>query len=320
MSTPAAAALSGTSAAPAGSGTGGPPVQPGTGGGGAGPAGGSASNQPYFDSWLPAAAPENKDTREWLANKNFADPATLVKSYRAIETEASTLRSAANLKGYPVDKVDPTTGAVTKADENQVKAWRTTMGVPETADKYEIPLPSANPYPQFAQFMKEGMLEANVPAAMAPRLAAVYEAAVAKMETQLRAQEDTQSQAKLLELQNAWGSQYQERVALAGRGKEWLAKEVGGLNDVQLRTMEAILGTDKFMTAMWKFGAGNKEASFAGGNGNPAGFANSASEARAQYDQLQADRAAGKVTTEVYRKRERELAETIASGFPAAVN
>ena len=325
MSTPAAAALSGTSAATPAPGAGGAPggaaaVQPGAGGGGAGPAGGGASNQPFFDSWLPAAAPENKDTRDWLANKNFADPATLVKSYRAIETEASTLRSAANLKGYPVDKVDPTTGAVTKADENQVKAWRTTMGVPETADKYEIPLPSTNPYPQFAQFMKEGMLEANVPAAMAPRLAAVYEAAVAKMETQLRAQEDTQSQAKLLELQNSWGSAYQERVALAGRGKEWLAKEVGGLNEVQLRTMEAVLGTDKFMTAMWQIGAGNKEASFAGGNGNPAGFANSASEARAQYDQLQADRAAGKVTTEVYRKRERELAETIAAGFPAAVN
>jgi hypothetical protein len=295
-------------------------VAPGAGGAGAGPAGGGASNQPFFDSWLPATAPENKDTRDWLANKNFADPATLVKSYRAIETEASTLRSAANLKGYPVDKVDPATGAVTKPDENAVKAWRTTMGVPESADKYEIALPSANPYPQFAQYMKEGMLEANVPAAMAPRLAQVYEAAVAKMETQLRAAEDTASQAKLLELQNAWGSQYQERVALAGRGKEWLAKEVGGLNDMQMRSLEAVLGTDKFMTAMWKFGAGNKEASFAGSGSNPGQFAGGASEAEAQYKQLQADRAAGKISTEDYRKRETELANTIAAGYPTAVN
>ncbi|HLN48596.1 MAG TPA: hypothetical protein VK251_03720 [Steroidobacteraceae bacterium] len=36
--------------------------------------------------------------------------------------------------------------------------------------------------------------------------------------------------------------------------------------------------------------------------------------ARAEYDQLMADRAANKVSTEVYRKRERELAEIIANG------
>jgi hypothetical protein len=295
-------------------------VAPGAGGGGAGPAGGGsgsgAANQPFFDSWLPASAPDTKETRDWLANKNFADPATLVKSYRETEREAATLRTAANLKGYPADKVDPATGAVTKADPNQVQAWRTAMGVPDAADKYEVPIPSANPYPQFAQYMKEGMLEANVPAAMAPRLAQVYEAAVARMETELRAKEDTDSTAALKNLEAEWGANYQERVSLASRGKEWLSREVGGLNDVQMRTLESVLTTPKFMAAMWKIGAGNREISFPGKDGGGARpFEGGASQAQADYDQLQADRAAGKISTEAYRKREQELAEVIASGF-----
>lgn len=301
-------------------------MAPGAGGGGAGPAGGSpgasptAANDGFWKDWT---APEQKETRDWIANKNYADPFTLAKTAQGLEKEAANLRSAVSLKAYPADKVNPD-GTVVKADENAVKAWRTTMGVPETADKYEIAVPSTNPYPQFAQYMKEGMLEANVPAAMAPRLAQVYEAAVAKMETELRKAEDTQSALKLTELQHAWGPQYQERVALAGRGKEWLAKEVGGLNDMQLRSLEAILGTDKFMTAMWKFGAGNKEPGFAGAAGNPSTFGTTASAAQAELDQMTADRSAGKISDfqwkAKYEQRSVELMNMIAAGRAGETN
>lgn len=294
-------------------------MAPGAGGAGAGPAGGGSSNQPFFDTWLPATAPENKDTRDWLANKNFADPATLVKSYRGLETEATTLRATANLKGYPVDKVNAD-GTVIKAEENAVKAWRTTMGVPETADKYEIPMPSTNPYPQFADYMKQGMLEANVPAAMAPKLAAAYEAAVQKMETELRTSENTKSQEALLELQRAWGPQFQERAALAARGKEWLSKEAGGLDEVQMRTLEATLGTSKFMTAMWKIASGNKEPGFAGGGAGA--FEGGASAAQAELNQITADRSSGKINDYQWRetasKRVDQLRDIIVAGMPAS--
>jgi hypothetical protein len=293
-------------------------VAPGAGGGGAGPAGGGAGGQPFFDSWLPAAAPEAKEARDWLANKNFADPATLVKSYRETEREAATLRAAANLKAYPADKVDPTTGSVTKADPTQVAAWRTSMGVPATPAEYKLEIPANAPYPQFTGYLSEILHEAGVPAAMAPKLAAGYEAAVAKLETELRAKEDTESAAALKSLETEWGANYQERVSLASRGKEWLSREVGGLNDVQMRTLESVLGTPKFMAAMWKIGAGNREIPFPGQDGGGARpFQGGASQAQADYSQLQADRAAGKISTEEYRKREQELANVIASGFAA---
>jgi hypothetical protein len=255
-----------------------------------------ASNQSFYNDWFKADAPDTKDTVAFLANKNFADPATLVKSYRGLETEAASLRTAANLKAYPADKVNPD-GTVTKADANAVQAWRTSMGVPEAADKYEIAPPKDSPYPQFTNYLKDVLHEAGVPAAMAPKLAAGYEAAVTRLETELRAAEDAKSALDLKQLEMEWGANYKERVALGARGKEWLAKEVGGLNDMQMRTLESVLGTSKFMAAMWKFGAGNTEASFAGGGGGGgSGFEAGASAAKTEYDTLWADRAAGKIS------------------------
>jgi peptidoglycan hydrolase-like protein with peptidoglycan-binding domain len=236
------------------------------------------------------------------------------KPAKSLEKDAATLRSQVSLKGYPADKVNPD-GTVVKADQNAVKAWRETMGVPETPDKYDIKLPTTSPYPQFQTYLQSMMHEAGVPAAMAPALAKGYEAAVTRLETELRERETTDSKLKLAELERAWGSQYAERTSLAQRGKEWIAKEAGGITDTQLRTMESVLGTDKFMTMLWKFGAGNKEPGFAGSSGSPSGFQGSASAAQAALDQLTADRVAGKVTTEAFRTKQIELTNIIIAGM-----
>lgn len=270
-----------------------------------------AANQAFWDSWQ---APEQKEVRDWVANKNYADPFTLAKTAQGLEKDAATLRSQVSLKGYPTDKVNPD-GTVIKADPNAVKAWRETMGVPETPDKYDIKLPTTSPYPQFQTYLQSMMHEAGVPAAMAPALAKGYETAVTRLEAELKERETADSKLKLAELERAWGPQYAERTSLAARGKEWIAKEAGGITDAQLRTMESVLGTDKFMTMLWKFGAGNKEPGFAGSNSNPAGFQGSASAAQAALDQLTADRVAGKVTTEAFRVKQTELTNIIIAGM-----
>ena len=261
-------------------------------GAGAAPAGASPAVVPNPNGfWKNWTAPELKETRDWVANKNYADVQTLAKSARDWETQASTLRAG---KGYPAQtrNADGTFGP---ADPNAVKAWNALVGVPDSPDKYDIPLPENNPYPQFKTFMAEELHKAGVPAGMAPALAKGYEAAVAKMETQLRAEEDTRSREALLELERQWGPNYKERLAFAARGKDWLAKEAGGLDEVQMRVLESVLGTSKFVTAMWKIGAGNREAAFAGGD-HPGGFSGGASEAQARWNQIQADRAAGKIS------------------------
>lgn len=249
----------------------------------------AANSSAFWNSWN---LPDQKETRDWIANKNYDSPFTLAKTAQQLERETATLRAG---KGYPVP------GADGKVDPNTQKAWNALTGVPDTADKYDIPLPADNPYPQFKGFMQEALHKAGVPAAMAPALARGYEEAVQKMEAQIRETENTQSAQQLVELQNQWGAQYQERVALAARGKEWLAKEVGGLSDIQMRTLESVLTTPKFMAAMWKIGAGNGEARFAGGE-HSGGFQGGASEAQAQFDKYQADRSAGIIKDHQWRE------------------
>ena len=307
MSTPAANVLSGSTGAPQNTGSPGAAAAAATGaaanaGGNPGAAGGAgAANQSQF--WNSWDKPEQKETRDWVANKNYADPFTLAKTAHQLEREAATLRSA---KGYPVDK--PGADGKPVRDENAWKAWNSTVGVPESPDKYEIPVPDGNPYPQFKQYMAEEFHKAGVPAAMATQLARGYESAVGRMEAQIREQENAASTQALSELEHSWGAQYQERIALAQRGQAWLSKEVGGLNEIQMRTLESVLGTTKFMSAMWKIGAGNKEGSFAGGdNGGGNRFAGGASEAQTRLNQLQADRAAGKISDHQWRGLQAEL-------------
>src|SRR6185312_1974483 len=222
MSTPASQALADASGAA--------PTAGATGASGTAPAPAPGAGEPKF--WNSWNLPDQKETRDWIANKNYDTPFTLAKTAQQLEREAATLRAG---KGYPVP------GADGKIDPNADKAWRALTGVPETPDKYDIPLPQNNPYPQFKTFMAEELHKAGVPAAMAPALAKGYETAVARMETQLRAEEDSKSQVALKELENAWGANYKERLAYAARGKEWLSKEAGGLNDVQLRVLESVL-------------------------------------------------------------------------------
>jgi hypothetical protein len=304
MGTPASQALNdaGAGAQPQADGKGpSTPVQP-------------AANEGFWSTWT---APEQKETREWIANKKYADPFVLAKTAQGLEKEAATLRTAVNVKAYPATTRNAD-GTFKAPDENAIKAWNTAMGVPATAADYKLEVPANTPYPQFTGYLSEVLHEAGVPPAMAPKLAAGYEKAVQRMETELRAQEDAKSATDLKQLEMEWGQNYKERVALGQRGKDWLAKEVGGLNDMQLRVLESSLGTAKFMALMWKFGEGNKEPSFAGG-GQGKSFEGGASQAQAEWDQIMADRNAGKISNHVWNDpkeiaRRDAIVERIANG------
>lgn len=303
MGTPAELALAGAGGgAPPGGGGGAPPN-------GGAPPGGGGGAQTFYSGW---AAPEQKEVRDWVAAKAYADPFVLAKSARDWERDAITLRAN---KGYPVPGQDG------KVDEQALRGWRTATGVPESADKYEIPVPDGNPYPQFKAYMSEELLKAHVPAAMAPILAKGYETAVQRMEADLRAQEDTASQQGLKTIEQQWGAQYAERMSVANRAKAWMAKEAGGLNDIQLRTLESVLGTPAWLTMLYKFGEANREAIFAGDGGSPPGFQGGASEAQARIDQLTADRTAQKISDHQWREITKtggeydQLMAQIAKGF-----
>lgn len=272
-----------------------------------------AANETFYSSWN---NPDQKAVRDVIGNKNFADPFALAKSYVELEGQVGTLRTQANLKSYPADKVNPD-GTVIKAEDNARKAWNLTMGVPETADKYELPIATENNpvATQFKTLISEAFLKNGVPPAMASSIANDYATIERTLMAQIQAQEKTTSEQQLLELQRAWGPNYQERIELSKRGEAYLAKEMGGMTDAQKRSIESALGTDKWMTMLWKIAAGNKEPGFAGGSGNPSTFGNSASAAQVELDSISAQRTAGTMSQDAFRKRADELIPMITAGM-----
>lgn len=273
----------------------------GAGAAGGQPGAGAASNQPFWDSWTD---PADKDVREWASNKNFPDLKTLARSARGYEQMIGADRAGRTVT-LPADEYDKD-GNLTKADEAGRKAYYEKIGVPQTADKYDLPTPADNPYPQFKQYMADVFHQNGVPARMATQIAKGWEGAIQKMEGEVRAQEDTASQADMAELERAWGTNYQERVALANRGRAFISKEVGGLSDVQQRALESVLGTSKFMTMMWKFGQGNTESRFAGTD-SASTFGNTASDAQKRMDSITADRSSGKINDFAWRNMQAEI-------------
>jgi hypothetical protein len=312
----AAEALSGAGSA-AGGGTG-----SGTPGGGAGTAGGGGTGAaatgatPWFASLVPES---DTETRQWLGNKNFPDPKTAFTTARNLEREAATLRAAK--PGYPVETTKPD-GTIVKPDDAAWKVWRETTGVPEAPDKYELPSPANNPYPEYMTEMAKAMHELGVPKAMGQKLAAMQETVVAALETKIQAAEKAKSEQGLLEWQNELGPKFTEQLALANRGKAWLAERAGGLTDAQVSAFESLIGTKAMMSAFAALGAGNSEARFAGSdNGRGNTFGNSVSDAQARLEQATAQRAAGKMNDHEWREFSKKggelesLTERIAAGM-----
>jgi hypothetical protein len=136
---------------------------------------------------------------------------------------------------------------------------------------------------------------------MAGVIAQGYEAALTKMETEMRAQEDAQSKAGLLELQRDWGAKYQENLSFANRARELFTSKVSGFTADKERAMEAMLGTPTWLNFLAEIGRGNKEPGFAGGDAGK-GFGNNAEAAKSELDSITARRTAGEIKDYEWRE------------------
>ena len=219
----------------------------------------------------------------------------------------------------PNDQLDDK-GNVVKADDAGRAAFRKALGVPETPEGYDIPVPEGNPYPEYKNLMAKVFHEADISPRQARAIAMGNEAAMKALETQIRAAEDAASQQGLLQMQTEWGANYNPNLQIASRGREFLRAQTG-ISELQERQMESMLGTDKFLKMMYQFGAGNKEMSSTLPGGGGTGFGNAVAEAQSRMDQITADRAAGKLSDHAYRALGPEidqLIKTIGAGFAQA--
>lgn len=200
-------------------------------------------------------APEGLDSAtagqlgELVKAKGWKGPADALLSYQNLE------------KVFGADKAGRTILAP-KSDDD-VDGWNsvyTRLGRPESADKYELPVPEGDDG-SFAQAAAPVLHELGLTTKQAKGLAEWWNNASS---VRIQAADEAfskQSEAEYAALQAEWGSAAQQNEELAKRAVLKFSKEAG-IDEATFDAMERAMGTSKVMKLFHAIGAQFREADF----------------------------------------------------------
>ena len=222
---------------------------------------GGEGEKPWWDT-----LPDNLKTT--AAAKQWKDPAAAIESYVNLEKIMGADKAGRTIM-LPKDDASP----------EEVGAFFKSLGVPETADKYDIKVPQGLQSETVDQ-AKGWMHEAGVPPKLAQRLVD----SVAKAESARWALWEKASNTEMNDLAVEWGAKFDDNAEVARR-----AVKTAGLDQAALLKMEMAIGTKNLMTMFHKFGMNlNEAAAPAPGNGGGQFVMNKA-QAQSKVDALRAN-------------------------------
>lgn len=229
-------------------------------------AGSGAANAP----WYGEVAPEVKT---WADGKAYKDAAAALSAHMSLE----------KLIGVPADQIL----RLPKADD--AAGWDgvwNKLGRPESADKYELPVPDGDDG-SFAKQVAPLLYANGVPKAMAQKLAAgMNEMAAAMLKTQ-REEAQAKSTTELAGLKTEWGNDFAKRTEFGRRALREMGASAG-LNDQDLGALEASIGTAKMLKLFAGLGEATATAKFSGPD-TAGAFQMTRSQAQAKIVQLRQD-------------------------------
>lgn len=246
-----------------------------------------------------AAAPDGASVAKWYAdlpatqhgyieNKGWGSPADVLESYTNLE----------KLNGVPADakadalllrpKADATPEDIAAFIEKASGAY-----VPATAADYGnlgLDVKDGEALPPEIEQARNWMKEAGIPAPMAPKLVAAYQADLAKAEADFQ----TQSTKDMTDLATDFGAKAEDNFEL-GRRAFRAAKEQAGIGAEHLAKIERAIGTSAMMKMFISMGKNQVEMPGGGAPGNAgnsnSGFSMSAEGAKAKATSMRQDSA-----------------------------
>jgi hypothetical protein len=226
-----------------------------------------AATTPDFISRVP------ENARDYVNNKGWKSEADMLTSYQKLESAMGA------------DKVVlPKEG-----DAESLKAFRAKMGVPESADKYDIKLPDgADVSKEFLGAAKNWFHEHNVSAKDAQGIVDKYNAWVGEQMKGVAGSKLKASTDGLAEIEKEWGKDTDAKKAAAQRAFKTFKAEAG-LDQGDLDAMEEAIGTPKLMKLFASIGSGLAEARFVAGDTGATGNHFTPEAARARLTQMNAD-------------------------------
>lgn len=234
-----------------------------------------ASNAPWYGDLT--SSPELKTFAE---TKAFKDPAAAFAAYQNLE----------RMVGVPADQLIRKPKDANDAEG--LKAFRSALGVPDSADKYEIKPPDGQAGTEFSTWAANTFLDAGVPKDAATAIVAKWNEFAQSEMAKMDAQAQTEFANGMVQLKDSWGGAYNERVELAKRALRTFGKEIGinAIGDEGFKALEKGAGGGvQLIKLLAAVGARTSEDAFTGGS-TPA-FTMTAEQAKTKMAELQADKA-----------------------------
>jgi len=227
-------------------------------GGGAAADAGAAANQPWY--------PETE--KDYVTNKGWKAPADVVGSYKSLETLVGADKAGRTIVLPKDDK-----------DVEGIKAFRSKIGVPEAADKYELPAPAGDGGANLVKEASNWFLEAGIPKGAAQAIVQKWNT---HMEGLIKAQEaanTAEMNAGLEKLQTEWGNNYDKNTEIAKRAVKIFA-ESASLSPEEVTQMIGVADAHPAWRKLFaSIGQKVMEPGFSSGDAN-----NSLDAGRAQAD------------------------------------
>lgn len=234
-----------------------------------------AANQPWYGDLT-----TNAELKTFAETKAFKDPVAALEAYRNLE----------KMVGAPADQIIRKPKDAN--DVEGIKAYRTALGVPETADKYEIASPSGPAGADFVKWASATFLEAGVPKEAAGAIVAKWNEFATAQFADMEQQAQTEFASGMVKLQYQWGGAYNERVELAKRALRTFGPEIGiaDIGDAGFKALEKGAGGGvQLIKLLAAIGARTTEDKFVGGG--PQVFTMTKEAADAKIAELRADKA-----------------------------
>lgn len=227
------------------------------------------SNTPPAGDWTSAL---DDDSRGFVELRQWKDPSALVKSYRELE----------RLKGAPPERL-----ATIPDKGDDVEGWNalySKLGRPETADKYEIPMPKEGGSPEFEKWARGTFHELGLSAAQGRALVEKWNEFAGGLSSAQEEADKASFEAEQAALKKEWGAVYDQNVAAAKAAAAQL-----GLSKEAIDKLEGAVGFTELMRHLYTVGTKFGEDAFVSGEGKAGAFGLTPGAAKAKIRELQQD-------------------------------
>lgn len=206
------------------------------------------------------------------------------RQWKGVDDTITSYRNLEKLSGVPQDRL-----LKLPAEKDGPDAWKPIyqrLGMPETSDKYVVPVPEGDKG-EFAKVAREWFHGANMTQAQVTKVAEQWNTFQAEQAKSQQTALETRNTADVSALKQAWGTDYDTNSQLVDK-----AAEAFGMDQTILDALKQAAGPKKAMEFLHNIGKklGAEDASVPGMNSKGTSMAMTPDMAKAELTRLRSDR------------------------------